>query len=296
MAKDEKGSSDAEVVEPEEKKLIVTSGIGAEVLQSGLATIPQLNDTMTTEERRDTIRVALTVIMELPDRAEVMAGEQLYEVRENEYWKAWIIPDPDTGENRPYASFEEYADLELGIKRRKAYYLCSIYEKFVVELGLGVDVLTGLEWSKAKELLNVITVENHTELIDKLGSMTVKQVQDMVKEMQGKKPKDSEASEGETTHRLSFTLSQEQLDSINGALTLAKSMCGSDKPGAALDLICMEFVASSSEEGLEGAMASLSSVIKNIQRAYSVELDIKEMDTDRYAEVADTSEAEAAAG
>jgi len=286
-----------ELVEETPKEPVVTSGIGAEVVQTGLAHIPQISSDMTIEDRRDGIRTALKEAVQLPDRLDIMAGELLYEVKENEYWKAWVIEDPDTGEKRPYASFDEYSETELGIKKRKAYYLCSVYEKFVVELGLDREVLKDLEWSKAKELVPVINADNWTELLDKLKSMTFNQVKEMVREMQGKTPKgDGDAGGKDDFKKLSFLLTDEQLENWNNAFGIAKTMTGSDKPGNCLDLICMDFVAGAADTGMEGALSKLDENIKHLERAFGVKLDIKEVDSERYAGLAegDTSEETAA--
>lgn len=276
-------TSATEVVEAEKKELVTTKGVGVEILQSGLALIPQLSSEMTLDERKEAIRKVLKETVEIPDRLDVMAGELLYEVRENEYWKAWVIDDPATGEKRPYASFDEYAEMELGIKRRKAYYLCSIYEKFIVTLGLDKEVLRDLQWSKALQVKDVITPENWTEILEKIRTMSVEQIKEMVKEMTGKGKKEEGADSGaEEMKSLSFKLTAAQLETWQNAFELAKTMSGSDKPGNCLDLICMDFVSGAIGEGVDGALTKLETVVKNVERAYGVKLDIQEIDSKRY--------------
>ena len=282
---DEKAKEDAtEVIEPEEKELVVTEGVGTNVLTSGLAQLKPLNKDMSLEERRNTIRETLKEAVSIPDKLDVMSGEMLYEVKENEYWKAWYVDDPETGESRPYSTFAEYSQTELDINKRKAYYLCDIYAKFVVELGLDKEILKQLQWSKAKELVPVINADNWTELLDKLKGMSVKQVQDMVREMAGKPPREEGATDGKDEFvRISFMLTKDQSDNVKSALEVAKSMSGSDKPGNQLDMICLDFAAGAVDSGLDGALTKLNTVIKHVERAFGVKLDIKEVDSERYA-------------
>ena len=293
---------EAGVVEPEKKtELVLAKGIASDMWADAASTfIPILRQDMPLAERKDAIRQVMVQSMTIDDKLNLISGELLYEVNKNGYWKEWTFVDKAGGkdETRPYATFEEYCDLELNMKKRKALYLVSIYEKFVVELDLPKEILRDLEWSKAKELVGIITAENAADLMDKIGTMTLKQVIDMAKAM-----KTSAATSGTSgataepvdIRRLTFKLTPEQEENVNGALKLAESMTGSDKPGNQLDLICSEFTAGAVGMGLEGATAKLDLIIANVQRAFGVTLSVSGMDEARYAAIDKSDKAAAAA-
>jgi len=266
---------------PETTALIVTGGEGMTILAGGLSGLPQMSKDMPLPERRDAVRDVLLKTNDMPDRLDVLKGEMLYEVHSNDYWKAYIGTFGD--DTREYASFEEYALHELGFKKRKAYYLVNIYKKFCVELGLSPDILKGLEWSKAKEVVDVIDADNWVEILDKLKSMKVSEVKAMVREMKGL----ASGSDGEPSDivRRAFALHEDQAIIVDEAVTLAKTMSGSDKDNFALELICADFMASSAGSGLTGALSKLEVGVKNLEAAFGVKLEIKSIDEERYTKM-----------
>jgi hypothetical protein len=261
----------------ESRELVVTGGEGMAILAGGLSGLPVITKDMSISERRDAIRVILKKTLDMPDRMDVLTGELLYEVHSNEYWKDFT--DKFGEDTRVYSSFEEYSEHELGIKRRKAYYLIKIYTKFVVELGLSLDILRTLEWSKACLVTEIIDADNWIEILDKLKTMSVAEIKAMVKELKGGKA--SEASPTGTVKR-QFVLHPEQAETVDAAVKLAGTMTGSDKEGFALEMICSDFLTSSAGSGFEGALTKLEVAIKTLERAYGVKLTLESVDTVRY--------------
>ena len=147
-----------------------------------------LDDKLPTEQRRDAICSGVKQLIQARDKMDILAVELLYEVYKNEYWK-----------DRQFNSFDEWASEEAGVEKRKALYLISIYQKFVVELGLGLEILAEVEWSKAKEAVRIIDAGNWQEMIKACKTLTYKQVQEMVKQKIDMKseivPESSECSE-----------------------------------------------------------------------------------------------------
>jgi hypothetical protein len=281
--------ADADVVEAETEKEMVLVGGKTLDMWSELATTfsAELDADMPIEQRRDAVRTVLVGSTQADEKLALVQGELLYEARENGYWKDWTFTDEE-GEDRSFGSFEEFCLNEMGMKKRKAYYLIEIYQKFVVDLDLPKDVLKDLQWSKAKALCKVIDEDNWSDLLDKIGSMSLRQVEEMVKAMKSgegasgsRSIADKEPSEEMV--RINFKLHPDQAENVRAALDVAESMVGSDKkPSHALDLICSDFMAGVAGTGLEGSLTKLDAIVKNIERAFGVELDVKGVDEDRY--------------
>jgi len=154
----------------------------------------------------------------------------------------------------------------------------------VVELDLPTEVLRDLEWSKAAELTKVINAENADELLSKIGSMSVKEVKDLVRAMQGKTPTTASVSKEKDDDKVNITFkcSPEQAENVKAALELAESMTGSEVPANNIDLICTDFIAGAAGGGLQGAFSRLDVAVQSLERAFGVKLEVKDHDKERY--------------
>lgn len=278
-----------EIVAPATEELIKVSGVASELLAGGLGISP-ISPDLPIEQRRDAIRQSLKEVGAAGEKLGLVEGELLFEVSKNGYWKDYEFTD-EKGEKRKFASFEEYTQTELGMNRRKAFYLIDIYETYVVKLSLPKEVLGDLEWTKARELTKVITAENWSELLDKAKGMTVVQIQEMVKGMKsgtGTAADDGtapSADAGDEMVKVAFKLAPAQHENVMAALALAESMTKSDKKGHNLDLICSDFVASAAGMGAEGALTKLDLLIKNIERTFGVKLTLSEVDPEKFKDL-----------
>lgn len=270
----------------------IAPGIGADLWKGSESTfVPVLAKDMPLAQRTQAVRDVLKQSMQIDDKLNLVQGELLYEASKNGYWKAWTYEDSDSGEFKNFETFEEYCEVELDMKRRKAFYLISIYQKFVVELGLPAEVLRELEWSKAKELTTIITDENWKGMLDKTKAMSVRKVKEMVDEMKGASkaptaPATGTRAEAEPSSAMvsrTFRLHPEQAANVDNALKLAGSMTASEKDGHNLDLICSDFLSGSTESGLDGALTKLEIGIGNIERAFGVKLTVASVDASKLA-------------
>jgi len=273
-------------------ELILARGVGMDIWRDTASTfVPILKADMPLEQRREAVRQVIDQSQQIDDRLNLVAGEMLYEVSVNEYWRGWEFVDAD-GNEREYKNFEEYCVEEANMQKRKAYYLISIYRVFCVDLEIPVDVLRDLEWAKAKELAKgktpVINQDNWEELLEKIKGMSVRQVKEMVKAMRGGDTAPS--PDREKFNRLTFNVNDEQLKVVNDALELAGTMSDSDKPGWLLELICADFAASSAGVGKEAGLIKLDIAKRNLERAFGVKLDIVDVDSERYAGVGEGGE------
>lgn len=276
-----KEKSEKEEEKPEKNVPVVVEGKALDVWQDAASTfVPALRKDMTPEQRREAVRDVAHKATEIDDRLNLVLGELLFEVAENGYHKAW--PNPETG--KPFETFEEYVQIELNMQKSKAHYLKKIYKVFVVDLALPTDTLRDIEWSKAKELTDVVTKENASELLAKVKSLSVRQVKDMVAQLKGK-PAPSAAAPStpdESKVRMVFQLAPEQAENVQNALKVAESMTASAVPANNLDLICTDFMAGAGTGGLSGVMSSLDRNIQALERAYGIKLTVADHDKDRY--------------
>lgn len=243
------------------------------------------------------VRSRIVQLAEAGGKLEILAGELLYQVRENEFWKDYQMTDATTKKDRAYESFDEYVEKEVPFGRRKAFYLIAIYEKFVVELAIPVDVLREVEWSKAKEVVSIINEKNWKDLLAILPKMTVKDVIEMVQEVKGESAKTTattaaKPAKGETVEtttvageegeeemvEMTFKLFKAQAENIETALKVAAFETGSDKAGHHLDMICTDFIAgrASPESGdrVDAICGRLDVIIQRLERTFGVKLEV----------------------
>ena len=266
-------------------ELSVTRGTGLSVWQQTDTVFANLQEGLDPQDRKQAVRDTMAAAINIDDRLNLVSGELLYEVAANKYWEDW-----------GFDSFADYCESELNMRERKAKYLISIYNKFVIELNLPADILLELQWSKAKELISVIDEDNWPELLDNLNELTVREVKEKVKRLKTKGLTD-ESGDDDTppesdpiNTRMSFNLSEEQASNIRLALELAGTMTGSDKTGNQLDLICSDFLASSTGKGLDAAIEKLDFHIGTLSRVYGVKLVVESMSDDRYEKIAEDAE------
>jgi len=177
------------------------------------------------EVRKTSIREAAQVAKTMNDRLGLVQGELLYEIKAGEYWQEW-----------EFDSFESYVESELGYKSRKAKYMIDIYAKFVLELGLPMDRLKALEWSKAKEVLTIIDKDNSEEVLGVLEGSTFNEVRKYARKKRGK-------GDGDNGYkRINFSLSDDQAQMVELALASACKVIESDERGRALVAMAEEYV------------------------------------------------------
>jgi len=250
-----------------DQEVAVPDGTGVQLFTGSPSFVPQLNEEMPLEVRKTTIRDASRQFVAVDDKLQIAQGELLWEINENGYWREW------THDEIPYETFNEYVDLELSMASRKARYLISIYAKFVVDLGLPMEVLAGLEWSKAKELVAIITEENWQDLLEQAKDMSVSEIKAMVKEMRSD-------GETDTVERETFVLHADQAQTLREAMAAAASIAPSEHKSVHLDMISTAFLALNVGEDENGAVMHLSHILRHIERAYGITLEVKAISED----------------
>lgn len=159
-------------------------------------------------------------------------GELLKEVRDKEYWKEW-----------GYASFDEYALIELGYRERKVRYLIATVEGFE-RAGVTEEEAAKLETVKAQAIAPVITAENKEDWIEKAQTMKTQELQRAVAVAQGREVPE------EAPKPFSVLLFGDQRETVDQAMELAGRVAGTDARGVMLVTMAQEFISTYSHLGM----------------------------------------------
>lgn len=281
-------SEETTVVDATEKsEVVLSSGVAMDLWEESDSTfLPVLKKDLPIAERKTAVRSVIKQVVQVDDKLQLMAGEMLYEINRNEYWKEWTFTD-DTGEIRNFKSFEEYLREEIDFGRKKAFDLIKIYQVFVVELGISTEILGELEWSKARLVVNVINEDNWPDIIDMLKKSSVREVKEFVsKTSSPKKTSPAKSSKGsDATISFRAGLASEQAEVVDEAMKQAETMTGSEKTGANLDYICQDFLSGLIGTGKDGLLSKLDVQITNLERVFGVKLKVSEVDPERFEKV-----------
>lgn len=165
-------------------------------------------------------------------------GGVLSTIQDNDWWQ---------GDSPTFKSFIED---NFGIHYRKAMYLVKIYDG-LVEAEIPWHKVSGLGWTKLKELADILTNENVDEWVEKASNMTTLNLQAAVKAF-----KAGELDTGGTTDpdtsgvsTITFKVHPDQKETINEAVDQALEESGTEFKGVALEAICMNYLAGGSTKG-----------------------------------------------
>lgn len=173
-----------------------------------------------------------------------------------------------------FGKWKDYVEQELAFKLRKANYLVSIAQWFG-ELNKPIQKwVSDMGWSKAKELVGVVTNENAAEWKKRVKGKSVAQIQHMLEESQDESGSDDGAEGGddqgkpasETSKRKAFSLFDGQQATVDKALAKAAEMSQSDKEGHNLDMICVEFLAT------HAAMGTVDDYLRHVEHTTGLKL------------------------
>ncbi len=243
--------------------------------------VPTLKKSMSLSERKEAMRNIAQRITHMEDKIHAVQGEILYEISRNAYWREWSFED-SAGDTRCFRTFDEYIEQECEVSRRTAYYYIAVYQRLVIDIGIPAENMRQLDWSKAKEILPVVSTENWKDLLKTISKMKVREVREHVHSMKGIPGSSSTSTTTADFIRTNFMLTEDQHENVRQALDIAGSMSGSDKSGNQLDLICTSFVADSVGSGEEASLVQLDMIKRSIERTFGVKLEVVDVDTERY--------------
>ena len=127
-------------------------------------------DNSTPEKLRQTMAKTVDLERKIP----FVQGELLYIIKKNDYWREW-----------GFVCFDEYVRRELRFKTKKACSLIKIYERFVIQLGVSMDDLQDIAWTKAVILMPAVNRENVHYLIGDARKLTGAKLSLKVREITG---------------------------------------------------------------------------------------------------------------
>jgi len=199
-------------------------------------------ETNLTTEDIEALRLEAKRLADVVDTSYFELGGVLNTISESGCYTEW---GHDT-----FGAFVESDD--LGFARRKAFYLMMIHEQSE-KLGVGVDDLRGVGWSKAKEFLPICETRSEFDVwADKAKKLSLKDITKEVKLAKGADPdagKDAEGNKittnpetGETFHILTFSLADKQYENVLLAIQKAKEMGKSESKEHLIDMIALDFL------------------------------------------------------
>ncbi|MCK5640985.1 MAG: hypothetical protein KAJ19_09320 [Gammaproteobacteria bacterium] len=222
-----------------------------------------VDDKETAVDQHSEIRAKVKDLRNKVDEDYWKLSEVISEVYEGSYYVGW-----------GFKSYREYIEQELDFQWRKAQYLVSIQGWFGQMKPNVQKWVRSLGWTKAKELVGVVTQDNAAQWKKKIEGKSYRDLQDIIKAAKEK----AEASTGEASAdgsepaapdravRKNFGLFSGQLDNVERALTKAKEVGNTDKDGHALDMICVDYLATNGEIG------TLTDYLKRIEKHLGVQL------------------------
>lgn len=181
-----------------------------------------------------------------------------------DYWELSIvladIYNNDRYRSWGFDSWKDYIDQELDFTIRKAQYMVKIQSWFDTLTPAMQEFFRSLGWVKCRMLMPVVVKENAKSWKKKVEGKTLKEIEGIIK---GKKVTENSSSgggesgsesTGESTTsgdrlvRRSFSLYTGQDEVVLNAISRAKDIGETDKDGHALSLICMDYLASSTDQ------------------------------------------------
>jgi hypothetical protein len=172
--------------------------------------------------------------------------------------------------------FDAYVEEELGLKRRKAYYLMDIYERGA-SIGLDAAKIAELSvgWSKSKELVKISdTVEDFERHAKFANKHTSVEVADYVKKeiikLGGKSTSGRAVRETVTKTAYKFSLFEDQAKFIDKALEAAGKQIDSEDRSAQFAHIVTDWVSTSGATKIP-----LKKAVAHLEQTYGVKLSVE---------------------
>ena len=200
--------------------------------------IADYEPTEVTPRRIQHVRQRLSRLRQQVDDIYLETGQLLRETHENQYWRGW-----------GYDSFEQYAETELRMRRRKAYYLISVADAFH-RLAIQPAEREGITLSNAVEIAAAtrdretgqpidITPERREELLEAARTQTTRELRQTLREERGLPPAEFVAC--------NFAVQPEQKIVVDQALEAVRVAAGAREDelsrGRLLELMAADYLA-----------------------------------------------------
>lgn len=162
----------------------------------------------------------------------------------------------------PYETFRAFVEAEFSIGYRKAMYLIDIYRK-LVESGVPWDKVKEVGWTKLTALVDVMTLDNVDDWVEKAQQHTMVQLTQMIDAAKKGEPGESDGQTVSNLATLTVKVAPEQKAVIKQAIDKAKAEMGDDtkSDGFCLEMVCLSYVNGGSVQ-VSGGDKPLVDVIK----------------------------------
>ncbi|ATS92308.1 hypothetical protein DLP05_067 [Stenotrophomonas phage vB_SmaS_DLP_5] len=157
-----------------------------------------------------------------------------------------------------HESFGAFVADKFGFAERKAKYLMEIYDHLVTKQ-IPFEKVSGLGWTKLKDLARHLTLENVDEWVAKALPLTVSELQALLKGSNGDAEGTTKVTSDEQT--LKFKFKNDQVETVTSALNKAKAEVNTTYDTVALEAICTGYLGGS--VGIAATGASLEEQMKS---------------------------------
>lgn len=179
---------------------------------------------------------------------------ELRNMAESSYWDLSVVLSDvyknDLYRSWGYESWRSYVEEELDFTIRTAQHFIAIQNWLDNMTPAMQGWFREMGWTKCRVLLKFVTKENAKQWKNQLKGKTVREIEDIYAQNKATDEGSSSGSEGSSTRtetkstiRRAFSLFKEQDKIIQTALERAKDVGETDKDGRALELICTDYVA-----------------------------------------------------
>jgi hypothetical protein len=135
-----------------------------------------------------------------------------------------------------YATFEHFVHETLDLSYRTAKYLMDVYAVLIEQAKAPVAAVAEVGWSRAKELVPVVTRENAAEWLDYAKTHKTTDINRRVRQAKS-------GGQAEGWSPLTFGLFDGERKTVEEALELAARETGNERNGYNLALICADYAA-----------------------------------------------------
>jgi hypothetical protein len=152
----------------------------------------------------------------------------------------------------PYGSFKDYVETERGINYRTARYWISIYNG-IVESGVPWVKVKHLGWTKLKEIVPVLTLDNVDHWVAVAEKQTTLQLIETVKKAQLPGEMSEADGEAKTVTTKTFKVHDDQRATIEAALAKCREIAQTQVDTVALEYICLDYLNGFQGKGTVGS-------------------------------------------
>lgn len=147
----------------------------------------------------------------------------------------------ENGWFEPYATFEDYVAQVYGFQSRKARYLMDIYQQLTFHM-IPWDTVKVLGWTKLKELAPILSVDNVDEWVNKAKDITVLELKAMLSGAGATETDGTSTSTVSDTKKMTFTLKNDQIDTVTTAIAKAKADANTEYDNVGLEHIAAHYL------------------------------------------------------